>query len=61
MQLDWLPDTAQGRMVADYISTSFIGGRALPLLADAGLPSGGLFDQAMATIRGGLHVNGSAP
>ena len=61
MQLDWLPDTSQGRMVADYISTSFIGGRALPLFAEAGPPNGGLFDLGMATIRGGLHVGGPVP
>jgi hypothetical protein len=61
MRLDWLPDTAQGRMVGDYISTSFIGGRALPLFAVAAPPSGGLFDQGMATIRGGLRLNGPVP
>jgi hypothetical protein len=59
MRLDWLPDTNLGRMVGDYISTSFIGGRALPLFADAGPPSGGVFDQAVATIQGGLPVAGS--
>ena len=48
-------------MVADYISTSFIGGRALPLFAEAGPPNGGLFDLGMATIRGGLHVGGPVP
>jgi hypothetical protein len=58
MQLDWLPQTSGFRFVGDYISTSFIGGRALPLFADAGPPSGGLFDQGMATIRGGLPVAG---
>jgi hypothetical protein len=67
MQLDWLAERTPllvpmpFRFVGDYISTSFIGGRALPLFADAGPPSGGLFDEGMATIRGGLHVNGPGP
>jgi BNR repeat-like domain len=67
MQLDWLAERIPliipipFRFVGDYISTSFIGGRALPLFADAGPPSGGLLDEGMATIRGGLHVNGSVP
>jgi hypothetical protein len=53
MRLDWLANTTQGRMVGDYISTSFIRGRALPLFAQAGPPRGGRFDEAMATVRGG--------
>jgi hypothetical protein len=67
MRLDWLAERIplvvpiSFRFVGDYISTSFIGSRALPLFADAGPPNGGLFDQGMATIRGGLHVNSSVP
>lgn len=53
MSPDWLANTLQGRMVGDYISTSFVRGRPLPLFAVAGPPSGGLFDEAMATVRGG--------
>jgi hypothetical protein len=56
MRLNWLADTSQGRMVGDYISTSFVHGRAVPLFAQAGPPSGGLFDEGMATVRGGLPV-----
>jgi hypothetical protein len=56
MRLDWLANTSQGRMVGDYISTSFVRGRALPLFALAGPPSGGLFDEAMATVPSGLPV-----
>jgi BNR repeat-like domain len=56
MRLDWLAETSQGRMVGDYISTSFVRGRALPLFAQAGPPSGGLFDEAMATVQSGLPV-----
>lgn len=56
MRLDWLPETSQGRMVGDYISTSFVKGRAVPLFAQAEPPSGGLFDEAIATFQGGLPV-----
>ena len=35
IRLDWLAATSQGRMVGDYISTSFAGRRALPLFAQA--------------------------
>jgi hypothetical protein len=56
MRLDWLADTSQGRMVGDYMSTSFVRGRALPLFAQAGPPSSGLFDEAMATVQSGLPV-----
>jgi hypothetical protein len=48
-------------MVGDYISTSFIGRRALPLFAVAGPPNGGLFDEGIATIRGGMPVKRAVP
>ena len=46
MSIDWLPDTAQGRMVGDYISTSFVHNDAVPFFAVANPPSGGSFLQA---------------
>jgi len=62
MRLDWLADTTQGRMVGDYISTSFVHKRALPFFAVANPPDrDGTFDEAIATVQGGLHVNGSVP
>jgi hypothetical protein len=39
MTLSWLPNTTQGRMVADYISTSFVGGSAFPVFAVAFQPT----------------------
>jgi hypothetical protein len=43
MTLSWLPTTTQGRMVGDYISTSFAGttGTAFPVFANASVPTGG--------------------
>ncbi len=61
MKVDWLANTSQGRMVGDYISTSFLNGRAFPLFAVAGPPTGGLFDEAMATVPGGLAVGLQPP
>src|SRR5215203_3207916 len=62
MQLGWLANTSQGRMVGDYISTSVLpptlGGRAWPTFAVARQPSGGLFDEAMHVPTGGLPISG---
>src|SRR5579859_3919187 len=38
INLLWLPNTTQGRMVGDYISTSFAGGSAFPVFANATVP-----------------------
>ncbi len=48
MTLSWLPNTTQGRMVGDYISSSFSGGLAHGLFAVANAPTGGS-DCATAT------------
>ncbi len=65
MTLSWLPNTTQGRMVADYISTSFVGGPAFPAFAVASAPTSGGSDcftatpncnQAIFTVKGGLSV-----
>jgi len=59
MRLGWLPETSQGRMVGDYISTSFMHKRAFPFFAVANPPkSDGSFDQAIATVSRGIQVSG---
>src|SRR5260221_4748341 len=69
MTLSWLPNTNQGRMVADYISTSFVGSPAFPAFAVASAPTSGGTDcqtatpncsQAIFTVSGGLSVASSA-
>jgi hypothetical protein len=52
MKLRWLPDTSQGFMVGDYVSTSLIhhADNAIPAFAVARPPGGGLLDQAIFTI-----------
>ena len=49
MLLPWLADTNQGRMVGDYISSSYVRGGVLPVFASASAPLGGLFNEAMFT------------
>jgi hypothetical protein len=63
MTMSWLPDTSQGRMVGDYISSSFgSDGNAHPAFAVASAPSGGLFHQplystSLAATGGGAVAN----
>jgi len=54
MTLSWLANTSQGRMVGDYISTSFAGGLAHGVFAAANPPVGTVFDEAMYTPATGL-------
>jgi hypothetical protein len=59
MNLSWIPNTSQGRMFGDYISTSVrAGGNAYPILPVAHAPSGSTFDLAMYAPTGGLAVTG---
>ena len=69
MTLSWLPNTTQGRMVGDYISTSFVGSKAFPAFEVASAPTSGGSDcftaapncnQPTFTVSGGLSVGGSA-
>jgi hypothetical protein len=61
MSLSWLANTNQGRMVGDYISTSWIaGGTAHPVIAVANAP-GVSFDEAMYTPVTGLLGAGRGP
>jgi len=41
MTLSWLPNTSQGRMVGDYMSTSYAGGTAHPVFPVAFVPTAG--------------------
>jgi hypothetical protein len=59
MTLSWLPNTTQGRMVGDYISTSYVSGTARPVFTLAAAPSGTTFSQFMYTPSSGL-LSGAA-
>jgi BNR repeat-like domain len=59
MTLSWLASTTQGRMVGDYISTSFNAANpdtAFPVFANASAPTGSTFHEAMFTVAGGLAI-----
>jgi hypothetical protein len=61
MSLSWLPNTSEGRMFGDYISTSVVsGGNAYPVLVIASSPTGSTFNQAMFVPSGGLAVTGGS-
>jgi len=52
MQRSWSPNTTQGRMLADYISVSYAGGRPLAVWALASEPAGRELRQAIVASRG---------
>lgn len=56
MSVTWLPSTQSGLMVADYIATSFAGGKAYGFFAVAKAKSGSTFDEAIYTTQSGLDV-----
>ncbi len=61
MLLSWLAFTPSGRMVGDYISTSFVQGQAFPVFSVAGLSQSGLLDQAIYTAIGDLNQPDDPP
>jgi hypothetical protein len=61
MNLSWIPNTSQGRMFGDYISTSIrAGGNAFPIFPIASAPSGSTFNMGMFNANGGLPITGGA-
>jgi len=59
MNLSWFPNTSQGRMFGDYISTSVqAGGNAYPILPIGTAPSGSTFNESMFVPTGGLALTG---
>jgi hypothetical protein len=54
MSLSWLASTSQGRMVGDYISSSFASGGVRPVFAGASAPFGGLFNEPIFTTASAL-------
>jgi len=54
MPIGWIASTGLGRMLGDYVSTSWAGGRPVPVFSLAAAPVGGSYRQAIfATVRGG--------
>jgi hypothetical protein len=57
MQMSWLASTSQGRMVGDYMSTSYVGNNAFPVFASATAPIGGVFQEHMYTSQQAASVS----
>jgi len=61
MTLSWLPNTSQGRMFGDYISTSVLaGGNAYPVIPVASTPTGSTFHVPMVVPSGGMAITSGA-
>jgi hypothetical protein len=56
LTLSWLASTTQGRMVGDYMSTSYVSGKAVPVFASASAPVGSTFQEEMFAPAGGLSA-----
>jgi hypothetical protein len=57
MELDWLPNTFSGVMVADYLSMSYTNGNPFGVFMVAKPPENGLFNEAAYTTREPLLVS----
>ena len=61
MNNNWLPTTTLGQMVGDYISTSYVNGKAFGVFAGALAPRNGKFFEVMATTKVGFLEEGTGP
>lgn len=61
MHLNWLPDSDLGKMVADYISVSYVNGHAYSVFAVANPLSTSLFAEAMYTTPRPLMASPGEP
>src|SRR5689334_18861679 len=61
MQLNWLPLSDLGRMVADYISVSYTNGNPFGVFAVATAPSGSVLNEAMFTTKQPLLALSNEP
>jgi hypothetical protein len=57
MKISWLPNTFSGPMLADYLSSSYVGGKAFGVFMVAKAPSGGLLNQAAYTTKNPLEAS----
>jgi hypothetical protein len=51
MQIKWLADTSLGAMLGDYVSVSYVKGKAVPVVALAGPPSALGYSESIFTCR----------
>jgi len=61
MQISWLPNSQNGPMLADYLSSSYVNGKAFGVFMVAKAPSGGVFNEAAYTTKNPLEASADEP
>jgi len=61
MNLNWLPGSQNGQMVADYLAVAYANGNPFGVFAVAQAPSGGLLNEAMYTTKSPLLAAAGEP
>jgi hypothetical protein len=61
MQISWLPASQNGPMLADYLSSSYVNGKAFGVFMVAKAPSAGVFNEAAYTTKNPLEAAPDEP
>ena len=61
MKIAWLPNSQNGPMLADYLSSSYVNGKPFGVFMVAKIPSGGLFNEAAYTTTQPLEAGADEP
>jgi hypothetical protein len=61
MKISWLPGSQNGPMLADYLSSSYVNGKALGVFMVAKEPSGGILNEAAYTTKNPLEASADEP
>ncbi len=61
MQISWLPNSQNGPMLADYLSSSYVNGKAFGVFMVAKAPSSGVFNEAAYTTKNPLEASADEP
>ena len=61
MQISWLPASQNGPMLADYLSSSYVNGKAFGVFMVAKEPVDGLFNEAAYTTKNPLEASADEP
>src|SRR5271170_1748002 len=57
MKISWLPASQNGPMLADYLSSSYVNGKAFGVFMVAKAPANGLFNEAAYTTKNPLEAS----
>jgi len=61
MKISWLPASQNGPMLADYLSSSYVNGKAFGVFMVAKAPANGLFNEAAYTTKNPLEASAGEP